>query len=349
MNERVIKKGGAKMKRILGIVLLLSVIFLAACEAEKPADFELSSVTVSPSTTFIGDTVIISATITNKGGVPDGCVVNLTIDGYTNSTSIGTLVGDESTNVRFTYTTKSIGSYTITLSTPNATVTRSLTVREIGHVPEFPFWYIGDSWVYDCTYENPAGTPKYDPCELSLICSGEVAAGAVEGLLETSYHLNGSFTPQAMRDSIAAGMTLVLHVGTADVYNVKSSLQLVKMCSSIKELPGLPACVTWSYTTSPSWPITVGETWTFTKHTVAGGGMIDELVNREGKMLDVVDITVPAGTFSCYYIVEYDPANPDTYTYEHWFNGTVKSDVKQIDRGTWAGAETRVLKSYSVS
>jgi hypothetical protein len=153
-----------------------------------------------------------------------------------------------------------------------------------------------------------------------------------------------------MRDSIAAGMTLVLHVSTADVWNVKDSIQLVKMSSSIAELPGLPAGVTWAYTTSPSWPLTVGgDTWTFTKHTVAGGGMIDELVNREGKVLDVEDITVPAGTFSCYHFVEYDPASPDTYTYEHWYNGTVKSDVKQIDRETWAGAETRVLASYSVS
>ena len=77
--------------------------------------------------------------------------------------------------------------------------------------------------------------------------------------------------------------------------------------------------------------------------------MVDITVNRQGKVLEVVDITVPAGTFSCYHIVEYDPASPDTYTYEHWFNATVKSDVKQIDRETWAGAETRVLKFYSVS
>ena len=77
--------------------------------------------------------------------------------------------------------------------------------------------------------------------------------------------------------------------------------------------------------------------------------MIDELVNQEGKVLALENITVPAGTFSCYHIVEYDPASPDNYTYEHWYNGTVKSDVKQIDRETWAGAETRVLESYSVS
>ena len=338
------------MKKFFGVilVLLLAVSFVAAC-GKAPAKFTLSSVTISPSAPVVNSTVTISAVVANVGEVSDSCVVNLTIDGYTDSKSIGSLAGDESSNVSFSYAATNNGSYTVTLSTPNDTVTRSLTVKEKGQVDNLtlPVWFTGDSWVYDCTYENPEGTSKYEPCELSLICTGEVPARTVEDVNETSYHLNGSFTPQAMRDSIATGLTLVLHVGQADVWNVKDSLQLVKMCSAIKELPGLPACVTWAYTPALSWP--PEDTWNFTKHTYAGGGMIDERVNREGKVLEVVDITVPAGTFSCYHIVEYDPASPDTYTYEHWFNATVKSDVKQIDRETWAGAETRVLKSYSVS
>jgi len=211
-----------------------------------------------------------------------------------------------------------------------------------------PVWSVGDNWVYNCTYENPEGTPKYGSSELSLTVADEVAAGAGEGFPEASYHLTGAFVPQAMRDSIAAGMTLVLHVGQANVWNSQANLQYLKQSLAIAELPGLPMGITWAYASSPSWPLTLGNTWTFTKHTVAGGGMIDELVNREGKVLAVEDITVPAGTFSCYHIVEYDPASPDNYTCEHWFNATVKSDVKMIDRDTWAGAETRVLTSYSV-
>jgi hypothetical protein len=83
---------------------------------------------------------------------------------------------------------------------------------------------------------------------------------------------------------------------------------------------------------------------------MAMGGAVDETVDRQGKVLGVESITVPAGTFSCLHIVGYDPKSPNTYTYEHWVNATVvKSDVKQIDRDTWAGAETRVLTSYSVS
>ena len=347
------------MKKFFGVilVLLLAVSFLAACGPGTPAEFTLSSVTVSPPAPVVNGTVTISATVTNAGEQSGSCDVSLTIDGYTDSKSVSSLAGGASSSVSFSYAATTEGSYTATVSTPNATMSKSFTVSAEGPVgpgpgagPELPVWAVGDNWVYTCTYENPEGTSKYDPSELSLTVAGEVAAGAGEGFTEASYHLSGAFVPQAMRDSIAAGMTLVLHVSTADVWNVKASIQLVKMSSSIKELPGLPAGVTWAYTTSPSWPLTVGgDTWDFTKHTVAGGGMIDEMVNREGKVLDVEDITVPAGTFSCYHIVEYDPASPDTYTYEHWFNATVKSDVKQIDRETWAGAETRVLASYSVS
>jgi len=346
------------MKKFFGVilVLLLAVSFLAACGPGTPAEFTLSSVTVSPSAPVVNGTVTISATVTNAGEQSGSCDVSLTIGDYTDSKSVSSLAGGASSSVSFSYTATTEGSYTATVSTPNATMSKSFTVSAEGggggNVTEeaLPVWAVGDNWVYTCTYENPEGTSKYDPSELNLTVAGEVAAGAGEGFPEASYHLSGAFVPQAMRDSIAAGMTLVLHVGQADVWNVKDSIQLVKMSSSIKELPGLPAGVTWAYTTSPSWPIKTTVTpWTFTKHTVAGGGMIDELVNREGKVLDVVDVTVPAGTFSCYYIVEYDPASPDTYTYEHWYNGTVKSDVKQIDRETWAGAEIRVLASYSVS
>lgn len=346
------------MKKIFGVilVLLLAVSFLAACDEDKPPEFTLSSVTISPASPVVNDTVTVSTTVTNVGEVAGGCDASLTIDGYTDSKSVSSLAGGASSSVSFSYPATTEGNYTATVSTPDDSKSKSFTVSEEGAGPgpgagpELPVLSVGYNWVYTCTYENPEGTSKYDPSELNLTVAGEVAAGAGEGFPEASYHLSGAFVPPAMRDSIAAGMTLVLHVGQADVWNVKDSIQLVKMSSSIAELPGLPAGVTWAYTTSPSWPLTLGNTWTFTKHTVAGGGMIDELVDREGMVLDVVDVTVPAGTFSCYYIVEYDPASPDTYTYEHWLNATVvKSDVKMIDRDTWDGAETRVLVSYSVS
>jgi len=315
-------------------------------ELGAPAEFTLSSVTVTPSAPVVNDTVTISATVTNAGEQSGSCDVSLTIDGYTDSKSVSSLAGGASSSVSFSYTATTEGNYTATVSTPNATMSKSFSVSAAPPGPgptEVPVWSVGDNWVYNCSYENPEGTPKYGSSELTVNVTGEESVGG-----EASYHLSEVFVPQAARDFTIAGMVLVLHVATADIWQSQANLQYLKQCSSIKELPGLPDCVTWAYTTSPSWPLNVGDTWDFTKHTVAGGGMIDEMVNRQGKVLDVEDITVPAGTFSCYHIVEYDPASPDNYTYEHWFNATVKSDVKIIDRDTWVGAETRVLTSFPV-
>ncbi len=47
-------------------------------------------------------------------------------------------------------------------------------------------------------------------------------------------------------------------------------------------------------------------------------------------------------------MVEYDPADPNTITFEHWFSPTVKSDVMMKDYETFDGAETRELTDYEV-
>ncbi|MBA7504706.1 hypothetical protein ES706_03360 [subsurface metagenome] len=336
------------MKKVFGVmlVLLLAVSFLTACGEDEPPEFTLSGMTVSPSTVIVDGTVSISATVTNVGEVPGDCDVSLAIDGYTDSKSISSLAGGESSDISFTYIATTAGSYTVTVTAPNATVTKSLSVKGNGQVLTVPVWHVGDNWVYTCSYENPEGRTKQDTNELNVTV---VPAGQEEGVNEASYQLSGVFTPEATRDSTYPPIpAMVLHIGTADIWNSIANIQFMKQCSDIKELPGLPACITWTYTPALSWPL-VG-TWDFTKHTLAGGGMVDITVNRQGKVLEIVDITVPAGTFSCYHLVEYDPASPDTYTYEHWFNLTVvKSDVKMIDRDTWDGAETRELTSYHVS
>jgi hypothetical protein len=180
------------MKKIFGVilVLLLAISFLAACGTGiKLAEFTLSSVIVSPSTATVNDTVTISATVTNTGEQSGSCDVSLTIDGYTDSKSVSSLTGDESADVSFSYTATSEGSYTVTLSTPDANVTKSLTVKGEGQVVTVPVWFTGDSWVYDCSYENPEGTLKQGDVELTVTVTGEVSAGEEEGITEDSYHL----------------------------------------------------------------------------------------------------------------------------------------------------------------
>lgn len=147
------------MKKVFGVilVLLLAVSFLTACGEDKPPEFTLSSVTISPSAPVVNDTVTIKATIANVGEQSGDCDVSLTINGYTDSKSVSSLAGGESSNVSFSYSATTEGSYTITMTTPNDTAIRNFAVMS-GDEESFkalPGWTTG--WVYECS-ANDAST-----------------------------------------------------------------------------------------------------------------------------------------------------------------------------------------------
>jgi hypothetical protein len=333
------KKGGAEMKRVLGVilVLLLAVSFLTACDEDKPAEFTLSDVTVTPSTLYVDNTVNISAVITNEGEESGGCDVSLTIDDYSDSKSVSALAGGKSSRVSFNYDATTVGKYTVTISTPDDSESKTLTVfkRTAGGQT------VGDTWIYDCSYANPGGKTEQDTCELTVTVVGEEV---IDG--EPCYKASGVFTPAAIRD--AADMPLTLHIETADIWTSKSAMVYLKLSSSIAELPGLPSTVTWTLTGDYGYPFTEGQTWSGSVRVVAG--VLDEITELEFKVLGEETITVPAGTFDCWHLVAYEPASPGIYVNEYWINTTeVKSIVKEAERSLWAGEETRVLSSYVVS
>jgi len=338
------------MKRVFGVmvVLLLAVSFLAACGEATPAEFTLSGVTVSPSPATVNDTVTISATVNNVGEQSGDCAVSLTVDGYTDSKSVSALAGGASSSVSFSYAATTADDYTATLSTPHDSATKSFTVKEEGVNGDgdgdgdgaVPTWSVGDTWVYDCSYENPGGLYELHTCELTVTVTGEET---MEG--EAAYKASGIFEPASIVE--AADLPLVLHIGTAEIWTSKAHLVYVKMQSDIAELPGLPSTVFWTLSGDYGWPFEVGKTWSYTTRVVAGP--LDIITEMETKVLGMETITVPAGTFECYHLVAYEAASPGTYTNEFWVNADVKSNVKEIERSLWKGEEIRELSSYSVS
>jgi len=334
------------MKRVFGVmvILLLTVSFLAACGAPPaPAEFTLSSVTVSPSAPVVDATVTISATVTNVGEESGDCDVGLTIGDYTDSKSVSSLAGGVSSSVSFSYAATTAGDYTAELSTPDDSKSKSFTVSEEGAPPVegVPTWSVGDYWVLDCSYANPGGKTEQDTCQLTVTVTGEEAVGE-----EACYMSHGEFTPAATRD--AADMPLTLHLETADIWTSKAHLVYLQQSSAIAELPGLPSTVTWTLTGDYGWPFSDEKTWSGSVRVVAG--VLDEITDLEFKILGEETITVPAGTFDCWHMVAYEPSSPGTYVNEYWINETkVKSVVKEIERSLWAGVETRELSSYSVS
>jgi len=339
------------MKRVFGVmvILLLTVSFLAACGAPPlPAEFTLSSVTVSPSAPVVNGTVTISATVTNVGEESDGCDVGLTVNGYTDSKSVSALAGGASSPVSFTYAATTVGDYTAELSTPHDSATKSFTVKEGDGNGDgdgdgaMPVWHAGDKWVMECSYANPGGKTEQDTSELTVTYQG--VDEAIDG--EDCYKAAGVFTPAATRD--AADMPLTLHIETADIWTSKADLVYLKMSSAIAELPGLPSTVTWTLSGDYGWEFSEGKTWSGSVRVVAG--VLDEITDLEFEVLGEETITVPAGTFDCWHIVVSESGSPGTYVNEYWINtDEVKSVVKEVEAALWAGVETRELTSYSVS
>jgi len=334
------------MKRVFGVmvILLLTVSFLAACgEPPAPAEFTLSSVTVSPSAPEVNDTVTISATVTNVGEVSGDCDVGLTVGAYTDSESVSSLAGGASSSISFSYAATTAGDYTAELSTPDDSKSKSFTVGGVAPpVTGVPTWTAGDTWVMECSYANPGGKTEEDTCELTVTYQG--VDEAVDG--EDCYRASGVFEPGATRD--AADMPLTLTINTADIWTSKDNLVYMKLSSAIAQLPGLPSNVTWTLTGDYGYPFAEGNTWSGSVRVVAG--VLDTITDLEFKVLGEESITVPAGTFDCWHMVAYEPGSPGTYVNEYWINETkVKSVVKEIERSLWAGVETRELSSYEVS
>jgi len=336
------------MKRVFGVmvVLLLAVSFLAACGPGAPAEFTLSGVTVSPSPATVDDTVTISATVNNVGEQSGDCAVSLTVNGDTDSKSVSALAGGASSSVSFSYAATTAGDYTVTLSTPDDSATKSLTVKaeEDGDGNgdgdgAVPTQSVGDYWVYDCSYTG--GKIELHTCELTVTVTGEEAIGE-----EACYMSAGVFEPAATRE--AADMPLTLNIETADIWTSKAKLVYLKMSSAIAELPGLPSTVTWTLAGDYGYPFSEGQTWSGSVRVVAG--VLDEITDLEFEVLGLETITVPAGTFDCWHLVVSESGSPGTYVNEYWINtDEVKSVVKEVEAALWKGKETRELSSYSVS
>ena len=203
-----------------------------------------------------------------------------------------------------------------------------------------PVWSVGDSWNYNTSYDNGAGSTQTG-----------VMNTTVTGTTDPNYTLSADYVPDALRFTLIPPATWSpVTVLSTDISVRKSNMQFQQYYATILAYGVLPdnATIAWNYPTHPSWPPITGSTWNFTKNTSDDLGIVNYTVNRQGKVLGVEDVTVPAGTFSCYHIVEYDPAVPGTYTFEYWFNDTlVGSNVKMIDSETYQGVETRELASFS--
>ena len=105
---------------------------------------------------------------------------------------------------------------------------------------------------------------------------------------------------------------------------------------------------TYNYSVKP-YPLSVGKTWAVTENVTVTGGMVQNQTTTGTfrytyEVKKVESITVPAGTFQCFKIVQYNSSNSVVYT--RWVTDvTGVSAVKEID----SAGVTSELMSYSLS
>ena len=97
----------------------------AAPPTQKPAEFIISDMAISPSEVIAGQTVSITARITNVGDLEGTYTVTLKISGIVEASKNITLTGGESETIAFTVTRDAPGNYTVNLNG----LTGSFTVK----------------------------------------------------------------------------------------------------------------------------------------------------------------------------------------------------------------------------
>jgi peroxiredoxin len=103
----------------------------------QPASFEVSGLSISPSSVKVGQSSTISVTVRNTGGESGNYEVTLKVDNQVVDTKKGSLGPGQSTTVSFTYTPASEGTRSIDVNglTGSLTVSREETVEAVRETP----------------------------------------------------------------------------------------------------------------------------------------------------------------------------------------------------------------------
>ncbi|MCX6001517.1 MAG: hypothetical protein NTY79_03145 [Chloroflexi bacterium] len=114
-------------KKTLAAGLLISVIAIivpvACAPSPSPAQFEIASLDIKPAEVTVGDTVSISAKITNIGGTGGAYSATLSVDGKRIDTKYINVDPGSSQTVTFSLSKDAAGTYEIGIGTRSATLT----------------------------------------------------------------------------------------------------------------------------------------------------------------------------------------------------------------------------------
>ncbi len=141
-------------------------------------------------------------------------------------------------------------------------------------------------------------------------------------------------------------------VSNVSAWMDKSTIFLVKsqLTGTVMSVPFTRVVdFTYRFPDESWWPLEVGKEIRVTKTvTTTDSSLGQETTNTERKtstyeVVRIEEITVPAGTFRCFKIVEHDTDGKKIS--ETWYSDEVKNDIKYVD---YESGESNELKAYSI-
>lgn len=190
----------------------------------------------------------------------------------------------------------------------------------------------GDQWVWSVTYG--AQTNTYT----------EVVTGEEQVDSTMAYSTEITIDPDSERlysgiDATISGYERWLDTENLD--EIKSVMPIEAMGMTITAT--IESTVTHA---TAKWPLAVGTTWTVERTTTVNPPLASpSTVTRTVTVEAEEDVTVPAGTFTCFKIVTTEGGE---VVKTEWFSGEVKNNVKVIDTA-FGEDETWELTSYTVA
>jgi len=304
------------------ITLAFALVFPVACAKPKPAEFVISDLDFTPTEAEVGEQVKITAKVRNIGELEGTYTGILRINGMEVERKDVAVVGGETKTIDFAIVRNFGPSCNVEVNE----ISKTLTVKE-GLLPTLR---AGDKWVYRIEHEDIEYKGSQEIIGEDVV-NGKPCYG-VEGLIEPP--LMGVISEFSYKIDKATMMPI-----------------RIQMTGEVMELPFIAAAsYSHIYTGVLPYPLEVGKTWEITETeslTMTSMGETEKETEKNDytyRVETVEDITVPAGTFRCFKIVQYDESGAVVQT--KWISDETKGEVKLIDHET---GEIDELLSYSFS
>lgn len=309
-------------------------------EPPKPAEFEITDLTVSPISVLAGEPVSVSITVANIGEENGNYSMNLIINGEIIETTEVTLSGGATKTIEFEIIESTAGNYVVEVDGQSGSYTVEASVEASKDIKVYSMFvspyevWTGDTVTIKAKADNNANEPGI--LQVRILAGGEIAATEI-------FELEAGETSKQIEITITAGIPdsyAVKLINLGDQENTLSGyFQVVPNdfhTLSISGIPGLTFLLDGANLTAPYFELLEVGTYTLTipQSVLYNGDWFNFTRWEDGttSLTRTVDLSKGRISANPTYIFT-GTSCPSLYTW----NGTSYSYVSEVSNHGWLG------------